>query len=302
MKQKYISPFTDFGFKKLFGTEVNKSLLLDFLNELLKRETGKITSLSYLTTEQLGRKNDDRRAIFDIYCENESGEKFIVELQKARQNYFKDRSVFYSTFPIQQQAERGDSWDFELKAIYTVGILDFVFEEDKDDEEVFHHEVKMVNIKTGKVFYDKLTYIYLEMPKFTKREEELETRFDKWLYLLKNLHNFPDQPQGFHCDIFTRLFDEAEIAHMTHSEYCAYQESVKVYRDMKNVVDTAWGDGKTDGLAEGLAKGLAKGRAEGLAEGLGQVKETAARMKAKGFSAEEIQDLTGLSLSDIESL
>jgi len=86
-------------------------------------------------------------------------------LQKAKQNYFKDRSVYYSTFPIQQQAERGD-WNFELKAVYTIGILDFVFEEDKTDNKVFHHEVKMINTRTGKVFFDKLTYIYLEMPKY----------------------------------------------------------------------------------------------------------------------------------------
>ena len=151
MKEKYINPFTDFGFKKLFGTEFNKPLLIDFLNEVIGSETGKIKQLSYLSTEQLGSCIADRKAIFDIYCENEQGEKFIVELQKAKQNYFKDRSVYYSTFPIQQRAERGD-WDYKLKAVYTIGILDFIFEEDKTDTEVFHHEVKMVNTRTGKVF------------------------------------------------------------------------------------------------------------------------------------------------------
>ncbi len=167
MKEKYINPFTDFGFKKLFGTEFNKPLLIDFLNEVIGMETGKITELTYLSTEQLPPCHNERKAIYDIYCENEKGEKFIVELQKAKQNYFKDRSVYYSTFPIQQQAERGD-WNFKLKAVYTIGILDFVFEEDKADNKVFHHEVKMINTKTGKVFFDKLTYIYLEMPKFHK--------------------------------------------------------------------------------------------------------------------------------------
>jgi predicted transposase/invertase (TIGR01784 family) len=139
IKDKYISPFTDFGFKKLFGTEPNKDILMDFLNELLKKETGKIVDLTYLSPEQLGRSIDTRKAIFDIYCENKKGEKFIVELQKAKQNYFKDRSVYYSTFPIQQQAKKGD-WNFRLNAVYTVGILDFVFAEDKHDEEVFHQQ------------------------------------------------------------------------------------------------------------------------------------------------------------------
>ena len=188
LKEKYINPFTDFGFKKLFGTEFNKPLLIDFLNEVVGSETGKITELSYLSTEQLPACLHERKAIYDLYCENKQGEKFIVELQKAKQNYFKDRSVYYATFPIQQQAKTGD-WNFKLKAVYTVGILDFVFAEDKHDNQVFHHEVKMVDTKTGKVFFDKLTYIYLEMPKFTKTEEQFETHFDKWLYVLKNLED-----------------------------------------------------------------------------------------------------------------
>lgn len=246
LKDRYINLFTDFGFKKLFGTEFNKPLLIDFLNELISRETGVITSLTYLSNEQLGRTVTERRAIYDLYCENESGEKFIVELQKAKQNYFKDRSVYYSTFPIQQQAEKGE-WDFKLKAVYTIGILDFVFDEDKDDHEVFHHEVKMVDIKTGKVFYDKLTYIYLEMPKFNKHEDELGTHFEKWLYILKNLHKLTDRPLKLQDRIFSQLFKEAEIAQFSPIEYEEYEESLKIYRDLKNVTDSAYDEGKVEG-------------------------------------------------------
>ena len=138
-KAKYINPFTDFGFKKLFGSEVNKELLIDFLNELIK-EQGRITDLTFLNTEQLGRSPNERRGIFDIYCENEKNEKFIVEMQQAKQNYFKDKTLFYSTFPIRNQAYSED-WDFKLKAVYTVGILDFVFDADKKDDKYLHHEV-----------------------------------------------------------------------------------------------------------------------------------------------------------------
>lgn len=103
IKDRYINPFTDFGFKKIFGSEVNKELLIAFLNTLLPPEAGTVADLSFLPNEQVGRSEYDRRAIFDLYCENEKGEKFIVEMQRAKQNYFKDRSVFYATFPIQQQ-------------------------------------------------------------------------------------------------------------------------------------------------------------------------------------------------------
>ena len=178
--EKYVNPFTDYGFKKLFGEELNKDLLLDFLNELLKEEQGQLKDLTYLKTEHFGATDVDRKAIFDLYCENERGEKFIVELQKTKQNFFKDRTVYYSTFPIREQAKRAD-WDYELKAVYTIAILDFVFDSDKAETNKFRYDVKLKDIDTNKVFYDKLTFIYLEMPKFNKTVEELETRFDKWL-------------------------------------------------------------------------------------------------------------------------
>jgi len=314
MNDKYISPFTDFGFKKLFGTELNKDLLIDFLNELLQAETGKIVGLTYLSTEQLGMIPDMRKAIFDIYCENERGEKFIVELQKAKQNYFKDRSIYYSTFPIQQQAEKGN-WNFKLKAVYTIGILDFVFDEDKQDHDVFHHEVKLVDKSTQKVFYDKLTYIYLEMPKFKKCEEELETHFDKWLYVLKNLEYLTNRPAKLQEKVFAKLFEQAEIANYSEREYHEYEQSLKVYRDLKNVIDTAFEDGMAEGITkgrmEGIEEGIAKGREEGIEEGIAKGREegieegirlTAKRLKAKGMTINVIADITGLNAEDIDKL
>jgi len=163
VKDKYLNLFTDFGFKKLFGIEPNKDFLVDFLNELLRRDEGQVKDITSLSPEQIGRSIGERKAIFDIYCENHRGEKFIVEMQKAKQNYFKDRSIYYSTFPIQSQAQK-DGWDFELKSVYTVGILDFIFDEEKSNQ-VFYHEVQLFDKSVQKVFYDKLTYIYLRNTK-----------------------------------------------------------------------------------------------------------------------------------------
>jgi predicted transposase/invertase (TIGR01784 family) len=151
LKDKYIDPFTDFGFKKLFGEECNKDLLLDFLNELLHKEEGKIVSLSYLKTERLGISEASRKAVFDLYCENERGEKFIVELQKTKQEYFKDRTLYYSTFAITEQAIHGE-WNFNLKEVYVVAILDFVFEEDKNDRDKYRYDVMLTDVDTHKVF------------------------------------------------------------------------------------------------------------------------------------------------------
>lgn len=247
--EKYINPFTDYGFKKLFGEEPNKDLLLDFLNELLKEEQGQITHLTYLKTEHLGTTELDRKAIFDLYCENERGEKFIVELQKTKQNFFKDRSIYYATFPIREQAKRAN-WDYELTAIYTIAILDFVFDADKNEPHKYRYDVKLADIDTNQIFYDKLTFIYLEMPKFNKTIEELETRFDKWLYVIRNLNRMDRIPDKLRERIFEKLFETAEIAKFTQEQVRSYEDSLKYYRDLKNSLDTAREEGKIEGKIE----------------------------------------------------
>jgi len=297
-QEKYVNPFTDYGFKRLFGEEYNKELLLDFLNELLKDQHGPITQIRYMNSEHLGSGELDRRAVFDLYCETESGEKLIVEIQKTKQKFFKDRTLYYSTFPIREQVRKGE-WDYRLEPVYTVAILDFVFDEDTADPGKFRYDVKLADIETSKVFYDKLTFIYLEMPKFTKTPEECHTRFEKWLYLLRNLHRLERIPERFRERIFKKLLTAAEIARFTPTQAREYEDSLKVYRDLKNSFDTAredgWEDGYEDGLAKGLADGVAKGKSENRLE-------MAANMLANGISPEVIQKVTGLPLAEIQAL
>jgi len=155
-KERYINPYTDFGFKKLFGTEMNKDLLISFLNALFHDEQV-IKDVKYLNSEKLGEGYGDRKAIFDVYCENEEGEKFIV----------------------------------------------------------------------------------LEMPKFNKTEDQLENMFDKWLFVLRNLSRLLERPAALQERVFEKLFKQAEIAKFTPKERQDYEESVKIYRDPKNSIDTA---------------------------------------------------------------
>jgi predicted transposase/invertase (TIGR01784 family) len=266
MNDRYINFFTDFGFKKLFGSEPNKDLLIDFLNELLKGREQPIKTLTFKRTEHLGAAEVDRKAIFDLYCESETGEKFIVELQKAKQKFFKDRSLFYATFPIQEQAQRGD-WDFRLKAVYTIGILDFVFDEDKESDK-YLYDVKLTEQETGQIFCDKLNFIYIEMPKFNKSEDELETHFDKWLFAIKNLYRLDDIPSQLREQVFERFFEIAEIARMAPEERTNYESSLKYYRDMNNVVATAKGEGWDEGWQEGRQDGMQQGMQQEAAKTL----------------------------------
>jgi len=291
MRSKYINPFTDYGFKKLFGEEASKPLLIDFLNSLLP-ENAQIKDLSFKNTEQLGQTIADRKSLFDIYCESLSGEKFIVELQKAKQNFFKERTIYYSTFPIREQAEKGE-WNYKLQAVFCIGILDFTFDDYETEPEKSEvlHTIKLKN-QYGNVFYDKLTYVYLEMPNFKKTEKELETRLDQWLYFIKNLEDFQSIPAIFKNEvIFENAFEKAELAKFDNVQWENYESSLKEYRDIKGYIDTAFDDGKQEGRVEGKIEGKLEGKIE-----------VARSLKEAGVSIEIITKTSGLSTEQINKL
>ena len=220
-----------------------------------------------------------------IYRFNSTEKELLEELNI-------DRSVFYSTFPIREQAKRGE-WDYELKAVYVVGILNFSF--DNSDEEYFHHEVKLVDLYTHKVFYDKLTFVYLEMPKFNKTEDELDSMFDKWLFVLRNLASLLERPRALQNRVFDRLFETAEIAKFTKTELSEYWDSLKNFRDWYSVISTA--------EKKGIEIGMEKGREEGREEGVREANLNNARnLKKLGIAIDVISQATGLSKEEIEKL
>ena len=302
VEERYISLLTDFGFKRIFGTAMNKDLLICFLNSLFNGRQV-VKDVSYLNPEHVGDGYTDRKDIFDVYCEGENGEKFIVEIQNAYQAYFKDRSLFYSTFPIREQAPKGNDWDFKINHVYTVALLNFNMYEDAFDKEKTRHHVQLCNTATHKISYDKQEFIYVVLAKFNKTLGELETLYEKWLYALKNLYKLTQRPKELCDKVFDRLFEEAEIAKFTPQEMREYEASKMAYRDIKNCIDTA----KQEGLAEGIelgrkicmAKGMEKGRAEGM--NLRSL-EIARKMLAKGMDEASIMDMTGLTAEEIKLL
>jgi len=276
---RYLNPYTDFGFKKLFGEEANKDLLIDFLNQLLPPHH-QIQSLQFKNPENLPELPIERKAIFDIYCKSMTGEDFIVEMQKAKLHFFKDRALFYSTFPIRDQVKKGQ-WDFRLSAIYYIAILDFRYDEQEERQKLLR-EVALRD-QDGQLFYDKLHFKFVQMPLFNKQEHELITHFDKWLYFLKNLDNFDHIPAILNEPLFQKAFDILEEANLTRDQLEQYQKSLLTYWELKGVVDTARDEGREEGRLEGKL-------------------EVARNMKQQGFSVEMIQQITGLTMDEIENL
>ena len=282
IEERYISLLTDFGFKRIFGTDSNKELLINFLNSLFDGEEV-IKDVKYLNSENVGDVYAERKAIFDVYCENEQGEKFIVEMQNAYQTFFKDRSLFYSTFPIREQAPKGSDWNFCLKKVYVVALLNYKMSDEAFDSSDTIHTIVLMDTKTNKVFNAKLMFKYVEVGRFDKTDEELTSLSDKWMYVLKNLSRLDNRPAALREKIFSKLFAAASVARFTPTELREYEDSLKAYRDIKNSLDTAKEEGREEGREQRNI-------------------EIAKKMLAAGMDIDIIINMTDLSKDEIEKL
>jgi predicted transposase/invertase (TIGR01784 family) len=275
---KFINPFTDVGFKIIFGQEFSKPRLIDFLNALLVGERC-ITDLSFLDKEQPAFFDGDKSPIYDIFCETDNGEKIIVEMQNREHPNFKEHMLFYASEAIVRQGEKGKEWNYDIKAVYMVAFTNFVQTGYAGQMRI---DVRLMD-NEGKLFSDKMRLIYLQMPCFTKEADECVNQFERWIYILKNMDILERMPWAAQNAVFQRLAEVAEVSKLSKEDRLAYDHALKRYRDTYNAMTGA----------------EQKGRAEGIEE---NKRENARRMKADGMSAELIAKYTGLKVEQINSL
>jgi predicted transposase/invertase (TIGR01784 family) len=250
---RYMNLLSDFAFKRLLGQEENKALLIDFLNALIDKPD-KIVDIQYLQTEHLGKTATDRNAIFDIHCITNQQEWFVIEMQIAKQEHFLDRCLFYSSFPIQKQGKKG-KWDFEMKPLYHIAIMDF---KQYDDAHYINH-LSIVREETMEKATDKLNLILIELPKFMKTLEQSKERIDCWLYCFKYLGQLEEQPPELSDKIFETLFEEAEINKLTPENMKLYIKRYPPENDWNNIVNYARKEARQEALKEGQEKGMKEG-------------------------------------------
>lgn len=284
--ERYINFYTDYGFKRLFGSEPSKHLLMDFLNSLLESEgKGNITSLTYLKNEQVGEYQYDRTSIYDIYCETDKDEQFIIELQKVKQKFFKDRALYYSASAIREQ-QRGE-WRYELTPVYVIAILDFVLDDESDR---YRRDVALREAGEVKPFYDKLFFIYLEMPKFTKKSSDLKTHFEKWMYAIRNMSHLDSVPAELREQVFEEFFRAAEIARMSSADRSIYEENRKRYLDFTNSLIST----EERGIEKGLEQGRKEGQEDMIRKFLSANTPMEIMVQATGLTEEQIRAMQQL--------
>lgn len=292
---KFINPFTDVGFKRVFGQEISKPLILDFLNNLLLGEEH-VANLTFLDKEQPALYDDDRSLVYDIYCETDTGKKIIVEMQNKSQPYFKSRSIYYVSEAIARQGERGSMWNYAIDAVYLVAFLNFC---PMDFERKFRTDVVLADREGMAVFSDKIRMTFMQLPLFDKEAEECDNQFERWIYVLKNMETLTRLPWAAKSAVFQRLEQIADVASLTRQERMKYDEGLRKYRDTLSVLEGA----REDGWAEGRAAGHAEGHAEGRAEGIKEEKlETAKRLLSAGVDVSTIVLATGLTVDEVKRL
>jgi predicted transposase/invertase (TIGR01784 family) len=283
---RYIDPKTDFGFKRLFAQEDSKDILKQFLVDVLKL-AHPIQELTYIPNEQLPQGADERIGVYDVYCRDVIGQRFIVEMQRANQTFIRDRVLYYSTFPIIHQAKKGTSWQFELIPIYWIAIVNFAI----DVDPAYLRLVQLMDTDAKKLFYDKLTYVYIELPKFGKAIHEASNEADKWIYLLKNMPELQDIPAELANEPFTHAFEMAEQSALSPRERLLYEASLKSARDAYAEIMTARQEGREEGREEGIEEGIEASR-----------RAIAQSMVARGLDMNLIAELTELDEDALRGL
>ena len=302
----YAELLCDFMFKRLFGSEANKDVLIAFLNTVI--EDVEIVHVDFIPTEHIGFTEEDRKVIFDISCKCKDGSSFIIEMQKGYQKYFRERALYYTTYPINEQGREAHDlylkrkaageagprfdWDYNLRPVTVVAILNFSFAHCEDwPLEQFRSSYRLYEDSRCEVMTDALRFVFLELGRFNKHLWELETVTDKWMYLLKHMHEMDEIPKKFSDPLFTRLFLLAEIDNFTAEEKKQYYKSLEDMGDYLNTINTAAEIAEKRGHAAGLAEGMEKERYA-----------TAAKFKELGVDIAIISEATGLTIQEIEAM
>ncbi|HMI03092.1 MAG TPA: Rpn family recombination-promoting nuclease/putative transposase [Pedobacter sp.] len=250
----FIDPFVDWSFKRLFASEESKPILIGLLNQIFKGRKY-ITAIEYGKNEHPGENAKERGVVFDVTCTDADGSKFIIEVQRASQEFFIDRALYYASKAISEQAlkVKGKKWNYKLKEVYVISFLEN-FRLPNSLPSAYVHDICLTNRYTGKIFYDKMGLIFVEMLSFVKSPVELETDLDRWLYALKHLTEFKERPPYLNGSEFDPLFDLAKYANLNKEERNMYNDSLKHKWDNENVMDYAIKTAKQEGRAEERAK------------------------------------------------
>ena len=307
----FVNPFTDIGFKIIFGQPASKELLITLLNELLASEHH-IENLTFLDKEDHSDNVEDAGIIYDLYCLTSRGEYIIVEMQSQRHSHFIDRTLFYMCRAIGRQVENvreakrkqqelrikdlesGSSVHeanapygsrYKLSTVYGVFLMNF---KEPGLAAKFRTDTVISDRESGTMVNPHFRQVYLQFPYFKKELSECETLYDKLIYALKNMQNWERMPEALKEQVFKRLEELASVANLSLDNRIAYDRALDRFY-VNRIVEE-------DIRREATDEGRKEGRKEGEKQ---KALEIARNLKASGMTLSDIIKFTGLTEKDL---
>lgn len=289
----FIDLRTDYGFKRIFGSEERKGLVIRFLNALFEGEFH-VDDVQFHDKEVLGRDSDSKRIIYDIYCTTKEEKKkhFILEMQNVYEPNFADRALYYVMAAVIKQGRKGAEWHYDIESVYSVMFLNFNF---RHLSERLVRDVRLIDTKTNEVYSDKMRMIFLAMPEMKKRWADCHTELEQLIYLVKNMEKLDKNSDAYKSKQYDDLFDSCEKVYLSAEELVEYSRSKRRMSDLEYSMSLY----KEECRAEGRAEGREEGRVEGREEGRVDVARNLIKM---GFAKSDVLKATGISDAQYEAL
>ena len=275
-KFKYADLLNDEVFKLVFGRESTKDVMIEFLNQVILDR--KILDLEFIDKEMHPIERDAKGTVYDMFCKTDDGSRIIVEVQRRKQPFYPERALYYSTFQIQRQVEAGAEY-YDFLPVYVVSILDFKMDDDPDANAV-RTAYRLYEEASHKLLTDRVTFIFIELPKFTKTVEELDGNILEGMYFcFKNMTELESRPEVLDHQIFTKIFDVTELYNMDQDTRDKVLENMTTERDLRNQMIYAREEGREEGITLAIKN-----------------------MAENGLDVEKISEIMKISVADVRAM
>lgn len=301
---KFLDPKNDLSFKKIFGSEKNKNILIHFLNDILGFSgDNEIKEIEFLSTIMDPEIASDKQSIVDVLCKDSIGHRFVIEMQLARDKGFEKRAQLYAAKAYSRQLDKSGNY-IDLQKVFFIAISNCTLLPDEVDY-LSTHNIR--DVKTNGHYLKDFQFVFIELPKFTKsRVEQLESIVDRWLFFFKYAEETTDEDLmriAEKAPIIKLAYDELDKFRWNEKDLIAYEERIMDLRKEEGILaqklDDATAKGREEGREEGRQEGIKIGHEKGKkAEKI----EVARNLLKAGVSIDIITQTTGLSVDYIEKI
>ena len=275
-KFKYADLLNDEVFKLVFGRESTKDVMIEFLNQVILDR--RILDLEFIDKEMHPVERDAKGTVYDMFCKTDDGSRIIVEVQRRKQPFYPERALYYSTFQIQRQVEAGAEY-YDFLPVYVVSILDFMMDDDPQSNAV-RTAYRLYEDNSHKLLTDRVTFIFIELPKFTKTVDELDGNILEGMYFcFKNMAELESRPEVLDHHVFTKIFDVTELYNMDQDTRDKVLDNMTTERDLRNQMIYARGEGREEGIALAINN-----------------------MAESGLDAEQIAEIMKMPVADVQAM